>query len=147
VNVNYGVILMIAGRYPEALAQYRKTIEREPAFNPPHYYLSQLYAMTGHFDEAISEFQKTTHFPGSFNADAQGYNKLVGLRSNDFKAPAVFGLTFVLAGNRDKGFEYFEKAYSIEDGDLIQTLRYPALDPIRSDPRYADLMRRLGLPQ
>jgi len=56
-------------------------------------------------------------------------------------------LSFALVGNRDKAFEYFEKAYAIEDGDLIFILRYPALDSIHSDPRYAALMRRLGLPE
>jgi hypothetical protein len=37
-------------------------------------------------------------------------------------------------GDRDKTFEYLEKAYAEEDGDLILHLRYPAFDPIRSDP-------------
>jgi len=146
VNMNYAVALTAAGRYPEALAQFRKIMESEPAFNPPHYYLSQLYAMTGHFGEAVSEFQKGSRISGSWSADAQGYNKLVAQR-NDLTAPADLALSFALAGDRDKAFEYFEKAYAIEDSDLIQTLRYPALDSIRSDPRYADLMRRLGLPE
>jgi hypothetical protein len=91
--------------------------------------------------------RKATGISGSWSADAQAYNRLVALRPNDVKAPAVLALSFVLACDRDKALEYFEKAYLIEDGDLIQTLRYPALDSIRSDPRYADLMHRLGLPQ
>jgi serine/threonine protein kinase/tetratricopeptide (TPR) repeat protein len=147
VNMNYAVALTTANRYPEALAQFRKIMESEPAFNPPHYYLSQLNAMTGHFGEAVSEFQKGTGISGSWSADARGYNRLVAQRSGDVRDPAGLALSFALAGDRDKAFEYFEKAYAIEDGDLIFTLRYPALDPIRSDPRYADLMRRLGLPQ
>jgi eukaryotic-like serine/threonine-protein kinase len=147
VNMNYAVTLMAAGRYPEALAQFKKLMESEPTFNPPHYYLSQLYAITGHFGEAVSEFQKGTRVPGSWSADAQGYNKLVAQRSGDTTTPALYALSFALAGNRDKAFEYFEKAFAIEDGDLIFTLRYPALDPLRSDPRYADLMHRLGLPE
>jgi predicted Zn-dependent protease len=50
------------------------------------------------------------------------------------------------AGNRDQAFEYLEKAYSNGDNELLFVIRYPALDPLRSDPRFKDLMRRLGLP-
>jgi len=52
-----------------------------------------------------------------------------------------------ISGDRDQAFEYLEKAYSDGDNELLIVIRYPALDPIRSDPRYADLMRRLGLPE
>jgi TolB-like protein/tetratricopeptide (TPR) repeat protein len=147
VNLNDAVTLMTAGRYPEALAQFQKIIASEPNFGPPHYYLSHLYAMTGRFGDAITEFQNRNPFPGSYSPDASGYQRVVAQRSNDTRAPAVLGFAYALAGNRDKAFEYFEKGYAIEDGDLIQTLRYPALDPLRSDPRYADLMHRLNLPQ
>jgi serine/threonine protein kinase/tetratricopeptide (TPR) repeat protein len=148
VNVNYAVCLMIARRYSEAEAQFRKTIESNPNFAPPHYYLSQFDAMTGHFGDAVNEFQKAAPFPfpGSFSPDAQGYRHIVGMRSNDNKSPSALALAFALAGDRDKAFEYLEKGYAVEDQDLFQTLRYPAFDSLRSDPRYADLMRRLGLP-
>jgi len=50
------------------------------------------------------------------------------------------------ASDREKTFEYLEKAYSQADEELLLSIRLPAFDFIRSDPRYADLMRRLGLP-
>jgi eukaryotic-like serine/threonine-protein kinase len=148
VNMNYAVMLMVAGRNSEAESQFHKVPEIDPTFAAPHYYLSQFYAMTGRFAEAESELQKGTHISGSWSPDAQGFNRLrlLAQQSNDLP-PTGVAMSFVLLGDRDKAFEYFEKAYSSEDDDLIQTLRYPALDPIRSDPRYADLMRRLGLPE
>jgi hypothetical protein len=49
--------------------------------------------------------------------------------------------------HRNKTFEYLDKGLSEEDSELILGIRFPALDSIRSDPRYADLMHRLGLPE
>jgi hypothetical protein len=60
---------------------------------------------------------------------------------------SALALSYAILNDRDRAFEYLEKAYQIQDSDLILSLRFPAFDPIRSDPRYADLMRRLGLPQ
>ncbi len=147
VNMNYAVLLMVAGRNSDAESQFRKVPEIEPTFAAPHYYLSQLYAMTGRFGEAESELQKGLHITGTWSPNARGFNqlRLAVQQSNDLP-PTGVAMSFVLLGERDKAFEYFEKAYSSEDDDLIQTLRYPAMEPIRSDPRYADLMRRLGLP-
>jgi serine/threonine protein kinase/tetratricopeptide (TPR) repeat protein len=147
VNMNYAVLLMMQGRYPESQAQFNKVIESNPAFQGPHFYLSELYASTGRFAEAVNEIQKVAPTPGSFTRDAQGYNKLLlATALTNFNDSAV-ALSFRLMGNRDKTFEYLEKAFAAEDGDLILHLRYPAFDPIRSDPRYASLMRRLGLPE
>ena len=52
-----------------------------------------------------------------------------------------------LTGNKDQAFENLEKAFSDGDNELLICIRYPALDPLRTDPRYANLMRRFGLPQ
>jgi hypothetical protein len=60
---------------------------------------------------------------------------------------AAIAVSFALLGNRDKTFQYLEKGFSEEYDEIIFCIRYPALDSIRPDPRYADLMRRLGLPE
>jgi serine/threonine protein kinase/tetratricopeptide (TPR) repeat protein len=151
INMNYAVTLMTAGRYPEALAQFQKLIESQPEFKPPHFYLGELYAMTGKFPEAAREFQQN---PGLYGAsianihDAQSLNRLaVSSWTGRFDAGTVLALTSAIAGDRDKAFAYLEQAYSNGDEDLHFVLRYPALDPLRSDPRYANLMQRLNLPQ
>jgi len=146
VNANYGVLLMQARRYPESLAQFQKVLERDPNFPPAHYKLSMLYATSGHFAEAVSELEKVIAKPGSWPADANGYRDLMlGLRGTD--RSAAVAVAAALAGDRNQAFEYLEKAYVDGDDELLVAVRSPALDPLRSDPRYADLMRRLGLPQ
>jgi len=146
VNTNYAVLLMQAHRYPESLAQFQKVLERDPNFAPVHYKLSQLYATTGRFAEAVSEIQKIVPKPGSWSADAKSYRELIlGLRGTD--RSAAVAVASAISGDRDQTFEYLENAYSDGNNELLIVIRYPALDPIRSDPRYADLMRRLGLPE
>jgi serine/threonine protein kinase len=147
VNTNYATTLMVAGRFPESLDNLRKTLDRDPGFGPAHYKLSQLLATTGHFAEAQSEFLKYTAIPGSWSSDAQGYNKLMLAAPAENDDIAAIAVSFALLGNRDKTFEYLEKGFSEEDDEIIFCIRYPALDSIRPDPRYADLMRRLGLPE
>ena len=148
VNTNYAVVLMTAGRYAEAEAQFRKAIATDPNFVPHHFYFSQLYGATGRFHDAMNELQLAHHTPGSFSEDAAGYNRLMeaSYREN-FAHPSQVAFSYVLLGNHDKAFEYLEKSLESEDQDLIQTLRYPSMDPFRSDRRYKDLMRRLGLPE
>ena len=147
VNTNYGVTLMVAGRYPEALAQLQKVLERDPAFKPAHYRLSQLYATTGHFADAISEYRKFDPVESSWNADPQGYTRFMLAAPHVEDNVAAIAIGYALAGDRNKAFEYLEKAYAKGDDELIFAIRFPALDSIRSDPRYADLTRGLGLPE
>jgi serine/threonine protein kinase/tetratricopeptide (TPR) repeat protein len=145
VNTNYAVLLMEARRYPESFAQFQKVLERDPNFAPAHYKLSQLYATTGRFAEAVSEIQKVVSKPGYWSADAKSYRELMlALRGTD--RSAAMAVAAAISGDRNQAFEYLEKAYSDADDELLIVIRYPALDPLRSDPRYADLMRRVELP-
>jgi serine/threonine protein kinase/tetratricopeptide (TPR) repeat protein len=147
VNTNYATALMVAGRYPESLAAFRKTLERDPGFGPAHYKLSQLYATMGRFADADSEFQKFISVPGSWSADAQGYTRMMLVVPPENDPVSAIALGFALSGDRDKAFEQLEKAFADQDDELIFGIRYPGFDSLRSDPRYADLMRRLGLPE
>ncbi len=146
VNTNYAVILMEARRYPESLAQFQKVLARDPNFGPAHYKLSQFYATTGRFPEAVRELQGAFPKPIPVGEDAKGYLQLMSMFQGADRSTAV-AIASVLAGNRDQAFEYIEKAYSDGDNELLIAIRYPALDPLRSDPRFVDLMHRLGLPQ
>jgi eukaryotic-like serine/threonine-protein kinase len=145
VNVNYGLTLMVAHRVPESIAQMQKVLERDPTFGPGHYYLSQVYASNGRFAEAVSELQKAGTAKGSWSPDARGYIKLM-LDPSNVGAPANIAVSYAVAGDLNKAMEYMEKAYSEQDSELMACIRFPALDPLRSDPRFKDMMRRLGLP-
>jgi eukaryotic-like serine/threonine-protein kinase len=143
MNVNYGLTLMIAGRLPEAIAQIKKVLDRDPSFGPAHFYLSQVYATQGRYADAIGEFPKTLLPAVSLTPDAQGFIKSM---ITPGPLPANAALAYALAGDRDKAFEYLERAYSEEDSELMAVIRFPGFDSLHSDPRWAELLGKLGLP-
>ena len=146
VNTNYAVMLMEAKHYPESLAQFQKVIGRDPNFWPAYYRLSQLYATTGRFSEAVTEFHKALSKTTSVTEDAKGYLQLMSTLEGSDRSGAV-AVASALAGDKNRAFENLEKAYTDGDNELLISIRYPALDTLRSDPRYAALMRRFGLPE
>jgi TolB-like protein/tetratricopeptide (TPR) repeat protein len=149
MNTNYAATLMIAGRNPEALAQFRKTIERDPGFAPAHYKLSQLYATTGNYAEAISELQKASvePVPGIWSANAHGYSSLAIASPAKFNNFVILAIGFALAGDRNKVLEMFETGLANQDSELTLSIRYPALNSLHSDPRFAEVLRKMGLPE
>jgi serine/threonine protein kinase/tetratricopeptide (TPR) repeat protein len=146
VNTNYAVLLMQTHRYPESLAQFHKVLERDSAFAPAHYKLSQLYATTSRFADAVSELQGAFPKPIPVSSDARGYLQLI-LRMHGTDVTTAAAVAAALLGDRDQAFQYLEKAYVDGDNELLIGIRYPAIDPLRSDPRYKDLMRGLDLPE
>ena len=148
VNVNYALTLMVARRSPEAISHMQKLLERDPSFSPAHFYLSQIYVSNGRYAEAVSELRKTTfgRVKGPVSPDLEGYLKLM-LTAGDTAPPTNIAVTYALAGDRNKAFEYLEKAYTEQDSELGACIRFPAFDVLKSDPRWAGYMRRLGLPE
>ena len=144
VNANHALALMEMRRYSESEAEFQKVLERDPNFAPAHYKLSQLYATTGRFGDAVREIQKVIGKSGSVSGDAKGYLELTEqLRGTDRSSAVAVALA--LNGQRDQAFQYLEKAYGDGDDELPAAVRYPALDSLRADPRFADLLRRMGL--
>jgi tetratricopeptide (TPR) repeat protein len=116
---------------------------------PAHFKLSWLYAAMGRYREAVSELQKYDGTAGSWSGDARGYNQLTlalaAHNPNEWKTSTA--MSFAQAGDREKAFEYLRKAADEGEIELILGIRYPALDALRSDPRFTELMRQMGLPE
>jgi serine/threonine protein kinase/tetratricopeptide (TPR) repeat protein len=145
MNVNYGLTLLVAHRYPEAIAQISKVLERDPSFEPAHFYLSQVYASTGRYADAVNELRKIGGVTGSGSPDLQGYIRLM-IAPGKLGPPTNIAVSYALAGDSNKALEYLEKAYAEQDSELMACIRFPAFDPLRSKARFKELMRRLGLP-
>ena len=107
-------------------------------------------AAQGQFAEAVSTLQKAgprgdALAMRSWSPDAKGYAEFMDAIS-DGKMPANAAVAYALAGNRDKAFEYLEKALAERDDEITAVVRFPAFDHLKSDPRWAALLQKLGLP-
>jgi len=156
--------LMTAGKYGSAIEQWNRTLELEPTFPESHFLLSKAYWTKGLYSEAISEAQKGASYSGrtpryvagvgyalaAAGKRAEAHNVIDELarsaKSGNVSPSYIAGIYSTL-GERDQAFEWLEKAYQVRDDQLTRIMIDPVFGSIRSDPRYADLLRRMGLPQ
>jgi tetratricopeptide (TPR) repeat protein len=153
INVNYGYTLYMAHRYDEALQQFRKTLEIDPNFRLTHFKFSYFYAGTGKWAEAVAEYRA---YFGVANLEAtnptpKGFAELVranlaqidtrGHASEMWRAGA-----FAAEGDREQAIAWLLKAAANHDSEFSYAIRDPIFDALRSDRRYVELMRGVGLP-
>jgi tetratricopeptide (TPR) repeat protein len=159
-----GQNLHFARRYDESVEQLRSTLEMDQNYWLAHSILARNYEQQQKTVEAIAEFQRALDLekdvPENYAMLAHAYG-LAGKKSESEKllselremsakrhVPAYNVATiYVGAGDKDQVFAWLERAYA-ERSFYLTWLKYdPQLDSLRSDPRFADLMRRVGLPQ
>jgi hypothetical protein len=165
VITNLGFTLYLARRYDDAIAQYRRVLEIDSNFNPTHFRLAEAFEQKGMYEEAIAELERLapSHFrylePKEIAVVKQAYGvsgargywqKQVEFLKNHAKQryipPGFVAFFYARLGDKDQAFEWLEKGYE-DRGPFLSALRVdPAFDNLRSDPRYADLLRRVGLP-
>jgi len=144
INSNYALMLLQARRYPESLAEFQKVLARDPNFVPAHYKISMLYAFTGRFADAISELKSVVQKPVPATPDAKGY-LTEAMAMEDADRSGSIALAAGLTGDRDLAFQYLNKAYTDGDSELLFAIRLPLLDSLHSDPRYKELLGKMGL--
>jgi serine/threonine protein kinase/tetratricopeptide (TPR) repeat protein len=143
VNTNYGWTLMVAHRYEESLAQYQKVIQQDPNFSPAHFKFSHLLAAMGRYADAVNEAQRSNLIgQHRVTADAKGYCALNQAITGADRMPS--SALACATSDRELALRAMESGY--ENGDLIaEFIRGPEFDPLRSDPRYIETMRKSGL--
>jgi TolB-like protein/Tfp pilus assembly protein PilF len=167
INGMVGVVLRESGKKDEALGQLHKTLDLDPNFPRTHLFLAETYQSMGRFEEAADEFAKHFALNGQ-DADAtarfaeqvkkaarsggeKGYSRamaeIIEANAGPTQPPVtVMAGYWARAGEIDKAFDILEKAYIAHD-DAVLSLKDGRMDPLKSDPRYKDLIRRIGLPE
>jgi Tfp pilus assembly protein PilF len=153
INADLGHVFYEARKYELAIEQERKTLEMDPNFNPAHHWLGLAYLQKSMDKEGIAEFEKEFPFLGYAYAVAgrraeaqQVLDKLNELSKQKYVPAVSMARIYVGLGEKDKAFEWLEKAYldgSIGGGTGIAV--DPIFDPLRSDPRFMDILRRMNL--
>jgi tetratricopeptide (TPR) repeat protein len=153
--------LCIAHLYDDSVRQSRKALEFHPNFAVAHYQLGQAFVQKQMYDEAISEFRRAIELAGdnttfdSNLAHAYGVSghveeamnilkDLLSKQTQQSPTHASIALVYVGLGDNDQAMIWLNKAYQAQFNPSI--LLRPAFDPIRSDARFQDLLRRIGLP-
>jgi TolB-like protein/Flp pilus assembly protein TadD len=120
-----------SGRTLDAIPEYQKAVELSERDQDPAAGLAHAYAATGRKEEAKKMLREWQHQSES-----------------NYISPYMIATVYASLGERDKAFEYLEKAYQERSSDLPYFLRADLrMDSLRSDPRFQDLMRRMNFPQ
>jgi tetratricopeptide (TPR) repeat protein len=156
--------LLAGGRYDEALRQVQETLELDAHFAPAHQTLGWVYLHTGKQDEAIREFQNALKLSGTEDTDLQldlGFAYAVSGKRDEARRILArlerlheqgivpSGSVAILHGALDESneaFAWLEKAYEERDPQLTYIKAGRRFEPLRKDPRFEQLVRRIGLP-
>src|SRR5262249_34991079 len=161
VSTGMSFVYRLSRQRDEAIAELRRTLQLDPNFMPAHAQLARNYEEKGMYAQAVSEWLKWHAVRGdspeqieSLRNDfaASGirgfWAKSLEWEKRQLNQPRYFGIIglCIRLGRTDEAFHWLEKAYDARNPLMPNMKMEPFLDPIRSDPRYADLMRRIGLP-
>lgn len=161
-NYNIGVFFMLSRRYDEAIEQFRKTIELDPSYFMAHAHLGYTYALKGMFEQSRSAYQESANLPGgdlhglygmglyyAMSGKRKEAQKLLGelkeMANHRHILPVGIAQIYVQLGETDQAFEWLERAYGGRDPWLVWIKVNPVFDEARPDPRFQDLLRRVGL--
>ena len=151
-------------QYDRAIDLLTKYVERGRPRASTHFILSESYAQKGMYEEAIQHFCEAANLFGfkeiaeSMNRAyaAGGYKAAMGKLAKDTEqlytekqiSPGWIGRFYARAGDQDRALKWLRRDYEERGDDQVLTLMVdPIWDPLRSDVRFKDLVRRVGLPQ
>jgi tetratricopeptide (TPR) repeat protein len=160
VNANTGLVLYFARRYDQAIEALKKITELDQNYANTYLYLGYCYTGKEMYREAISAYQEAIRlgddspslqvFLGEAFAKSGEREKAQTIleqlkTSKDYVSPAELAVLYASLGDREQAFAFLEKAFVARDVQLQYLGVDPSFDPLRSDPRFQDLLQRVGL--
>jgi TolB-like protein/Tfp pilus assembly protein PilF len=161
VNAEYGWTFYLRHQYDEAIAQYRKTLELAPNFVVASVWMAQALEQKRMYPEALAELERARKIDnwswivaeiGCVDAllnkrdEAQKIiAELKARATHEYIDEMLIVYIFLALGEKDQAFAWMEKGYQSRAGNLPWIIMEPKFDPIRSDPRFDELVHRMGL--
>lgn len=158
-----GFTFYLLRRYDAAIEQFRNALQRQPDFNVAHWWLGVTLTEKGEYEDAITELQKALECSGGHPSPLAALANLYGrlgwvsdqknivaelTQRSRQKYVSSFDLLVCHAGSKDNGpaLEWLGKAVDERSSFLVFAKIWPAFENLREDPRFADVLRPLGLP-
>jgi adenylate cyclase len=150
---------LLAGRFDDAIAQGKRTLELDPTYAYLDSTLANAYREKGLFDQAIALYQQGERFTrapsrglaityaraGKRGEAERILARFLAQREKQYISAAAIGLIYGELGRKDEAFLWLERAYKDHDAVLTNIAFSPGSQPLRDDPRFIDLVRRIGL--
>jgi serine/threonine-protein kinase len=160
-NAEVGDIFLLTRQYEKSLDALKKTLELDPNYSLMHLYLGWTYTAKKMYPEAIAAHQESLRLGGNLLSNKRSLAVIYAQLGEREKAQALFtevqnmkivppsdmAAVYAAFGERDKAFAFLEEAYATHDLQLQLLGVEPKYDSLRADPRFGNLMRRLGLPE
>jgi adenylate cyclase len=152
------------GRYADAagdIAEAKQAWTRALAINPQHVWVNFMFGnrllKEGDLDGAVAYYQRTAEPWSSVGLAMAAFNSSNDAASRQLLATLerdhVIGFAFQIAqvyawrGEKDQAFAWLDRSIALHDAGMVRLPFDPAMDPLRSDPRFAALLRRMGFPE
>jgi TolB-like protein/DNA-binding winged helix-turn-helix (wHTH) protein/Tfp pilus assembly protein PilF len=162
IATDLGKRLCEAHKCDEGLVLLQKALDVDPDFVEAHRSLSEAYKHMGRYPEATAEVKKIKSWENlTFALGELGHiyalqgnrrvaqeiaNKLQRRSAQQYTDPYYLSKIYIALGEKDAAFAWLQKAYQQHSPGVLALAHDPDYDPVRSDPRFQDLVRRVGLP-
>ena len=163
INSNLGFILAAAHQHALGIEQIRKTLDMDPSFGHAHYRLGQIYVFKGMNQDAVVELKKAIALSGDsprataelglayarLGDTSEALKLLSELRARSrlrYVSPFNMALIYGGLGDNTQTLDWLEMAYKERAPSLNFLTLSPAFDSLRSEPRFTELVKRIGLP-
>jgi tetratricopeptide (TPR) repeat protein len=162
ISASVGFFMIFSRRYGEALEELNKALEVDPNHSLTHELLGWVYEAMGKYEDAVKFYLRAIELHGG-SKDPEAYlaccytlmgkreeareilDDLIEYSKGNFVSGVDLALICAALGEKDQAFDWLEKAFRERDPYLLNMNNYHRLDPVRSDPRFSDLLRRIGL--
>ena len=163
VIANVGYVYYFARKYEEAIKYHQRALELNPRFARSHLAIGNAYVQLGKYEQAIAEINQAITLSGGDvkaiaslghayavagrHAEARKVlDQLEQLSKRKYVSPYFIAVIYAGLRERDQMFVWLEKAYQERHPFMTTIAVDPVFDQVRSDPRFSELVRRVGLP-
>jgi TolB-like protein/class 3 adenylate cyclase/tetratricopeptide (TPR) repeat protein len=162
INADLGMAYLSAGKYDEAIQQEKNTLELNPRASGAYWIRGMAFQQKKMFGEAINDYQHALELSpedqnylaalghvyassGNITGARNLLDSLFMLTKKEHVSPFFIALVYTGLNDKDKALEWLQKAYEEKSGSVRYLKMEPRLQNLRNEPRYIELMKKIGL--